>query len=177
MSAPEHIVVGKVTTAYGLKGWVKIHSFTEPDTNVLAYQPLYIGDGAQWRPALIEQGKAQGRGLVVKFEGCNDRNQAELLAGQQLAIGANQLPPLEEGEVYWRQLEGLLVYSLTEAGEVLLGRVDGLIETGANDVIVVKPVNESIDQRERLVPFVRDDVIVAIDLDGGTLRVNWDPEF
>lgn len=170
------IIIGKVTTAYGIKGWVKIHSFTEPDTNLLEYTPLFIGAPGNWRPVEIEQGKHHGKGLIAKLAGCDDRNQAELLARQQFAVHAEQLPELEDDEVYWHQLEGLLVYSIGEQ-DSLLGRVDGLMETGANDVLIVKPVSDSIDERERLLPYVPGEVVDEIDLDAGTIKVHWDPEF
>ena len=92
----------------------------------------------------------------------------------EIAVPRSVLPKLDEGDYYWSQLEKLLVY--TESGE-LLGRVDHLIETGANDVLVVKGTDESVDRETRLIPYVPDQVVKQVDLNTGTLRVDWDPEF
>ena len=87
------------------------------------------------------------------------------------------MPELGEGEYYWRQLEGLKVVVRGDAGEQLLGRVDHLLETGANDVLAVVPCEGSIDQRERLVPWLPERVVMNVDLDAGVIRVDWDPAF
>ena len=91
-----------------------------------------------------------------------------------IAVDGALLPELDAGEYYWSQLEKLKVYTLDG---VLLGRVNHLIETGSNDVLVVRKCEGSLDKRERLIPYLPDQVIHEIDLEAGTLRVDWDPEF
>jgi 16S rRNA processing protein RimM len=103
------------------------------------------------------------------LEGCDDRDAAAALMGQQIAILRSQLPSPEAGEYYWADLVGLLV-SNTEG--VALGRVDSLLETGANDVLVV--VQDGV---ERLIPFVQGQFVKDINLEEGRMLVDWDPDF
>jgi 16S rRNA processing protein RimM len=120
----------------------------------------------------------QGKGLVAQLRGCTDRDMALRFARADIAVERSALPQLEQDEYYWHQLEGLRVYAKSGDGSrVLLGRVDHLVETGANDVLVVKPDTGSLDQRERLIPWVPDDVVLKVDLAQGEMLVDWDPEF
>jgi 16S rRNA processing protein RimM len=172
------VVVGRLTSSYGVRGWIKVHSFTDPMENFLGYQQLYLQQQGQWRPLAVEEGKLHGKGVVVKLRGVDTPEQARLYSGVDVAIDASELPPLEADEFYWHQLEGLrvLVGTAMESAQ-LLGRVDHLLETGANDVLVVTPCEGSIDGRERLIPYLPDDVVKVVDLAAGALLVEWDPEF
>ncbi|WP_101759353.1 ribosome maturation factor RimM [Oceanicoccus sp. KOV_DT_Chl] len=174
----ELIVVGKITTVYGVKGWVKIHSFTDPMENLLGYQQCFLERGGQWQPLVIEDAKFHGKGLVALIAGVNDREQARLYCQCNIAVERSAMPELEEDEYYWHQLEGLEVYTSGADGkELLLGTVQEMMETGANDVLVVKKSKGSIDKRERLIPWLPDQVIKLVDTDAGLIRVDWDPEF
>ncbi len=174
-ASEELIVVGKVSTVYGVKGWVKLYSFTEPMSNLLDYSGLHIKRGEQWQPVTITEGRLHGKSLVAALEGVDDREQARALAGCELAISQSELASLPEDEFYWHQLEGLQV--LTDVDRQLLGVVDHMMATGANDVMVVSPCEGSIDQTERLVPYVPDIYVTAVNLDEGTILVDWDPAF
>ena len=174
MAQDPRVKLGRITTVYGVKGWVKVFSNTEPMDNIFAYQPWQIFINGQWQEVKLKQGKRHGKGLVAQLEGCNDRDQAKLYAGAEIAVESGKLPDLEDGDYYWSQLTGMNVE--TEAG-VKLGKVDHLIATGSNDVLVVKGNQESIDTEERLIPWLPDQVITKIDLSGGVIRVDWDPEF
>ncbi|MGB5832227.1 MAG: ribosome maturation factor RimM, partial [Thiohalocapsa sp.] len=114
------------------------------------------------------EGRTHGKGLVVRLEGCEDRDQAAVLTGQTIAVYRGQLPPPRPDEFYWADLEGLSVTTLE--GETL-GCVSHLFATGANDVLVVE------GDRERLLPFLWDDVVKDVDFCGGMIRVDWDPDF
>ncbi|GGO78579.1 ribosome maturation factor RimM [Marinobacterium nitratireducens] len=168
------VTLGKITSVYGVRGWVKVHSSTEPMESILDYSPWQLKIGGEWKNIVVESGKVHGKGLVAKLAGVDDREVARLYCGAEIAVDESALPQLEEGEYYWSQLEQLLVYTLS--GE-LLGRVDHLMETGANDVLVVRGTAESIDRRERLIPYLPDQVVREIDLEKGCIRVDWDPEF
>ncbi|WP_299201979.1 ribosome maturation factor RimM [uncultured Amphritea sp.] len=168
------ITVGRITTLYGVKGWVKVYSHTEPMETILEYSPWLLNINGQWKPFKIADGKRHGKGLVAKLAGVDDRDIARSYCGVDIAIEKNLLPELEEGDFYWSQLEKLEV--LTESGEKL-GKVSHLISTGSNDVLVVKGNAESIDRRERLIPYLPDQVVKEINLEEGTIRVDWDPEF
>jgi len=167
-------VLGRITTVYGIKGWVKVYSHTDPMENILTYSPWLLKIDGKLKSVEIEAGKKHGKGLVAKLSGVDDREIARKYCGLDIAVEQSRLPELEEGEFYWSQLENLSVY--TVSGE-LLGRVHHLMETGANDVLVVRGNAESIDRNERLIPYLPDQVVKEIDLEAGTIRVDWDPEF
>lgn len=114
------------------------------------------------------EGRQHGKGVIALLADCSDRDQARALTGCEIGISRDALPAAQPGEYYWHDLQGLKVVTL--AGEAL-GSVDHLIETGANDVLVVK------GDRERLIPFVMGQVIVQVDLEQGEIRVDWDREF
>lgn len=168
------VVLGRFTATYGVQGWIKVYSYTDPMENILTYSPWLIRKNGTWTPLKRSGSKKHGKGLIARLDGMDSPEQARLLTNLDIAVPKSVLPNLQQGEYYWSQLENLLVY--TESG-VLLGRVDHLMETGANDVLVVKGTEESIDREERLLPWLPDQVIKEIDLDSGTMRVDWDPEF
>ena len=165
---PDVLIVGRISGLYGVRGWLKIFSYTEPRENIVDYSPWLIGTEGHWRGVAVEDGRTQGKGVVVKLAGCDDRDAAALLIGQDIAVRRDQLQVAAPGEYYWADLEGLRVVTLEG---IELGVVDHLFETGANDVVVVR------GERERLLPFVRGDVIRRIDLQAGVMEVDWDPEF
>ncbi|MFW1678739.1 ribosome maturation factor RimM [Pontibacter sp. JAM-7] len=168
------VVLGSVTAVYGIKGWVKVYSHTDPLENIFSYGPWLMEFDGEWKPVAVEAGKPHGKGLVAKLTGVNDRTLASKYCGKEIRVDASQLPELAAGEYYWSQLENLMVY--TESGQ-LLGKVSHLMETGANDVLVVKGTEQSIDRKQRLLPWLPDQVIKEINLESGTMRVDWDPEF
>lgn len=170
----DYVVLGKLTSPYGVKGWLKVYSYTSPMEGILDYAEWVIQRHEERAARRLVQGRRQGKGLVASLEGVNTREQAEQLAGAEILLPKGALPELEAGDYYWHQLEGLRVVTLTG---VDLGRVDYLFETGANDVLVVKGDARSVDDRERLLPFLPDEVIRDTDLAAGTLTVDWDPEF
>lgn len=176
MSEPEAdglLTVGKITGCYGIKGWVKIHSYTEPGENFLSFGQWKIRRNGALESIAFDQGRRQGRGLVAHIAGVDDRTLAEAYRGLEVLASANSLPQLEDGDYYWRQLQGLQVWCLDGDDRVLLGQVDYLIETGANDVLVVKATGDSIDNRERLIPYLPGDVVTRVDLDQSEIEVDW----
>ena len=169
------LVVGKVVAAYGIKGWVKVLSFTDPKENIFDYQPWYLKTDKGWAPVKLTGGRVQGKGLVAQLDGATDRNVAEArFLGREIAIPRSVLPTLEDGDYYWRDLIGLRVR--TDAGEDL-GKVTSLMETGANDVLVVRGDSHSLDRQERLIPWVPDEFVTEVNLGEGYLVVDWDPAF
>jgi 16S rRNA processing protein RimM len=174
----ELVVIGKITTVYGVKGWVKIHSYTEPMENFVGYQDYYLDRGDQWDPIDFDAIKRHGKGLVAQIAQVDDREQARLYCQCNIAVTVDQLPALAQGEFYWHQLEGLEVLCTGPDGkEQLLGKMHSMMETGANDVLVVRQSKGSIDKRERLIPWIPDEVITQVDSKAGVIRINWDPEF
>jgi len=160
------VVLGHICGIFGVRGWVKVFSETDPKDNILSYSPWYLGqDGT---PRKLIDGKPQGKTIIARIDGCTDCDQAAALMGQQIAVRRSQLPPATASEFYWIDLEGLGVETLEG---VKLGRVSHLFATGANDVLVVR------GDRERLLPFVWGDVVKAVDFDELRISVDWDPEF
>lgn len=146
---------------------MKIHSYTRNRTDILGYGHWLVGPEEQARRLEVETGREQGRGVVAKLRGVDDPEAAAAEIGALIHVTPDQLPALEEGEYFWHQLEGLKVENLEGT---LLGTVDYLFETGANDVLVV------IGERERLLPYIPE-VIREVDLEAGIMRVDWDAEF
>jgi 16S rRNA processing protein RimM len=167
-TAGEPIIVGRIAGPFGVKGWLRVVSYTEQPDKLLDYAPWYLRRGNAWLPITITGSKHHSKGLLVRLPGCEDRDQAAELAGTDIGIYRRQLPAAAEDEYYWNDLVGLPVVTLDG---VPLGTVDHLMETGANDVLVVR------GERERLIPFIRGSVIAGIDLKGRVIRVDWDPDF
>ncbi|MGB5292723.1 MAG: ribosome maturation factor RimM [Lysobacterales bacterium] len=165
-SAHKHIALGYISAVHGIKGWVKIHSWTRPMEAILQYQPWLLGEDK--KPVKIVDGRKQGKGIAALLPGFADREQAATLIGTQIFVGRDQLPATGKDEYYWSDLEGLEVKTIN--GEVL-GRVEKLMETGANDVLVIR------GNREHLVPFIQGQYVTRVDLEEGTIEVDWDPEF
>jgi 16S rRNA processing protein RimM len=162
------IVVGRISGVYGILGWVKVFSYTRPKENILDYSPWQIRTAAGWRVLRLGQGRRHGKGLIARLEGINDRDGARGLAGADIAVSRSQLPPPEEGEYYWCDLIGLT--ALNRAGREL-GRVVEIQETGANDVLVIE------GEGRHLVPLLRDKFVREVDLEGGRIIVDWDPDW
>ena len=171
------IVVGKISGVFGVQGWVKIFSHTEPRENILNYSPWLIKKKNGLVSVELEKGRPQGKTLVAKLKDIDDRNAAELLIGCELSIDEGQLKKLPEGDFYWRDIQGLDVFS---ADGEHLGKVAYMMETGANDVMVVKLTKdkaEQTNQKEMLIPYLFEQVVTKIDLENGSVEVDWEEEF
>lgn len=182
MSSPpeagDRVVLGYVSGVYGVRGWLKVWSYTDPPEGILDYAEWQLRLPGGWETHAMDAGQRQGRGLVAHLAGCDDRDAARRFVAAEIAVPRTALPELEDGEYYWHQLEGLRVLAVREGAEpVWLGNVDHLFATGANEVLVVKPAPGSRDARERMIPWVPDQVVLQVDLERGELRVDWDPDF
>ncbi|QQZ28165.1 ribosome maturation factor RimM [Thiothrix subterranea] len=168
MSQPDMVTLGKISAAFGIKGWVKVYSHTHQLDGILGYAPWSLKVAGEWQPCKLLNGQIQGKGIVVQLEGVIDRNQAEKLVGCEIGVPRSRLLPLDADEYYWADLIGMEVVTVNG---VLLGTVDHLFETGANDVLVVQ------GERERLLPWVLGTFIQAVSLDEKRIVVDWDPDF
>ncbi|MDP3876801.1 MAG: ribosome maturation factor RimM [Methylobacter sp.] len=164
----QQISVGKISGVFGIKGWVKVFSFTDPRENILTYSPWLLKKGDESKILNVIDGQLQGKTIVAQLDGINDRDQAASLMGWDVFIRQDQLPKIGKNEYYWSELIGLKVETIDG---IQLGVVDSLLETGANDVIIVQ------GERERVIPFLQGQTITKIDLDAGIIIVDWDPEF
>lgn len=173
MSA-ETVVVGKIGTPYGIKGWVKIHSSTDTTEDIFNYAPWLIQQGGSQKEMTVETWRWHNKGLVAKFEGIDDRNEAERLTNATIVVFLSALPELED-EFYWRDLIGCEV--ITTKG-YNLGHVEGLLETGSADVLRVKAnPKDAFGQTERLIPYIDGQFVLDINLPEKRITVDWDPGF
>ena len=168
----EKLVIADIVGVYGIKGWVKVRVYLEDPASIKSLSNLSLTNQRGVASAVeVLSVRRQGKGWIAQLSKIDDRNAAEALRGARIMASESDLPEADEGEFYWRQLTGLSVYdSKTES---LLGEVSYLLDTGANDVLVVKPTNNSIDDRERLIPWLLDDVVASVDLAQSRLLVDW----
>jgi 16S rRNA processing protein RimM len=172
----EPIPLAKITSPYGVRGWVKVHVWNEDSALLKSHSDIYARPSspasAAWDSLHIEDAKPHGRGWIIRLQGCDDRNTAEQYLGMILGLPGNALEPLEQGEYYWHQLQGLQVWSGEHKEDaILLGEVQELMQTGANDVMVVMPCADSHNKSRLLIPWVKPEIIREVNLEKGWLRV------
>jgi 16S rRNA processing protein RimM len=161
------VVMGRIAGAFGIKGWVKVHPFTQSVDSLTAYPIWWLSGAGGWRESQVEKAAAHGRAVIAKLAGVEDREAAERLQGCEVAVPRSQLPANEAGEYYWSDLIGLQVSNVQG---MPLGRVVKLLESAAQQVLLIE------GERERLIPFI-ESVVVSVDVAGGSLVVDWDADF
>lgn len=169
MKQKEKVLLGLINGLFGVKGWVKVFSYTRPRIKIVDYQHWYLGEESD-QPILVEEGRSKKSGVVVKLHGINDRNAAVELLDREIWIAGDQLNPLSNNEYYWYQLIGL---NVLDTEQKLLGSIKNLIETGANDVMIVRGKGKT----EHLIPYIQGQVIKSIDLEQNCMVVDWDADF
>lgn len=169
------ICLGRVGAPYGIKGWVKLISFTQPRENLLDYRRFSARrlDGSETL-LQMDDAKPHGKGLIGHFAGYDTPEAVRDLTNLELYVAAGELPQLADGDYYWYQLTGLNVWSTSG---VWLGVLSNMLETGANDVMVVEPVEGSIDDNRRLIPWLPDRVVVSVDIPAGKIVVDWEADY
>ena len=167
MTSNNKIILGQFGAVYGVRGWLKVSSYTDPIENLLNYPKWQVQHKGAWETITIEEGKTHGKTLVVKIEGLHIREEAQVYTNDYIAIEKEALAKLPEGEYYWRDLIGLNV--ITKEG-TKLGTVQNLLETGSNDVLIVK------DKKEIMIPYTKN-VIISVDLENKVITVDWDPNY
>ena len=177
-NSDDSVVLGRFTGHHGVRGWVRVDSWTRPPEQIFEYTEVLVGENR--RSVTIKAGKRSGKSLVASIEGFENREQSESLLGEEIAIPRESLGDPGEGEYYWFDLLGLLVVN---AQDICLGKIKNMMETGANDVMVVEPVDfgpagttASGDRRERLLPWI-DQVVESVDLESGVIRVDWPEDY
>lgn len=165
-SGHDLVTLGRINGVHGVRGWLKVYSYTEPRDNVIRYRRwMLLKDGTQVA-AEVEEGHLHGAAVIAKLAGTDDRDGARAWIGADIAVERAALPELEPGEYYWSDLEGLAVVSTS--GEPL-GSVDHLIETGAHDVLVL--------DGDKLIPFAPGEVVREVDLEAGRIVVDWSSDY
>ena len=166
MKSDKKILVGKISNPHGIKGWVKVISFTDPIENILSYKQWIISDKETEKTYYLEDFRVQGNKIVIKLENVNDINDAALLKNLQIQVNRSDLPDLDQNSYYW---EDLVDFNVIDIKGNHVGKVDSLFRTGSNDVLVI------IDQtKERLlVPFIMEEVIKYVDLAKELISIDW----
>ena len=163
--ASEPISLGRISGLFGVKGWVRVYSYTEPREAVLDYGHWLLRRDGAWQPAEVAEGQRHGKSVIARVDGFDNRDDAATLVGCEIAVPREAFPETEEGRYYWTDLEGLAV---ERQDGTTLGTVKHMMETGANDVMVIE------GNGERLVPFVMGDVVINVDLAAGVITVDWE---
>ena len=173
--ASEPVVLGRVSGLYGVKGWVRVFSYTEPRDALLDYRHWLLRSGGGWLEKAVVDGRRHGKSVVARFAGIDDRDQAEEWVGADIAVTRESLPATGEGQYYWADLDGLEV---RHRGGRVLGRVAHMLATGANDVMVVRPEEQAKSAgrgtEEILIPFVPGMYILRVDIEEGVIDVDWE---
>lgn len=144
---------------------MKVFSYTEPREAVLQYQGLSLGRNGKWESIKVAEGQRHGKSVILRLEGCDDRDQAASLIGAEIAADRSELPEPAEGHYYWSDLTGLKV---VHRDGTELGKIKELLETGTHDVMVVE------GEQERLIPFVKDEVVLSVDFVERQVNVDWE---
>jgi 16S rRNA processing protein RimM len=163
----QKITLGRFGTVYGIRGWLKVISYTEPTEKILDFPIWQIHHEGRWETVHVEEGKLHSGKVVVKLAECDDRELARRYTNDTIAVLPHELPPLPKEEYYWADLVGLQV--VTTEG-INLGVIEQMMATGSNDVMVV------IGEHRRLIPYLKK-VIRSIDLPNKIMIIEWDASF
>ncbi len=163
--------MGRVTVPFGVKGWIKIYALTAQTGNLRRYPVWWLGHDGDWREMRVAAAKVHGNTLVAQLAGVEDREAAIALKGWEVAVPRSQLPGAADGEFYWADLIGLRVVNMEQHE---FGRVARVLQTGANDVLVVAGGNGN--ERETLIPFIAS-AIRQVDLAAGVISVDWGKDY
>ena len=168
-----YVELGKLVGVWGVKGWVKLHSYTRNRADISQYKTWYLkAPRSTAEPTAIKvvSCREQGQGIVAQFDGVTDRDQAAMMTGQTILVKQADLPALPEGEFYWQELIGLTVKN----DKTTIGQIDSILETGANDVLVCK--NAQSSQADVLIPYI-DSVVLEVDRKASVMIVDWDASY
>lgn len=162
------VIVGRFGRPHGIKGFVKVLSFTEPADNILQYHDWHANIKNQWQPLKILQVEVNDKFILVQVEGYQEREQAAYLTNVDIAVKHEQLPELQAGEYYWHQLIGMQV--VNQEG-IDYGQVVEVFATGSNDVLVV------MGDKRRLIPYLPGQVVLDVNDTKRVITVDWDMDF
>ena len=179
-SSPSHdfLTLADIVGVYGIKGWVRLRVHLDNPNLLLSLSDLTLVTASEspcsaGQSVVVEALQVHGKGHIAQLSGVADRNEAEALRGREIQVAAADFPAASDDEIYWRDLAGLEVWCTEDGSRSLLGRVKTLLETGANDVLVVVPCEGSVDDREHLVPWIPEEVIKDIALTDRRIEVAW----
>lgn len=175
MSEQKIEVVGKLGSTYGIRGWLRLYSSTEQTESIFDYQPWFLNIKGKWQNVELESWRYHSNDLIVKLKGVEDREAAQLLTNTEIGVDLAVFPTLSDGDYYWHDLIGCQVVNLDG---YTMGTVTELMETGSNDVLVVRATSkDAFGKQERLIPFLYEQVVKRVDLTTKTIEVDWDAGF
>ncbi|WP_404396848.1 ribosome maturation factor RimM [Idiomarina loihiensis] len=174
MQQSEQIVVGRIGAVYGVKGWLKVQSFTDDPESIFEYSPWLLSQKTEREMKVVEW-RRHNNGFIVRLEGISDRDEAARLTGADICITADELPALADDEFYWRDLIGMRVVNTNGYD---MGVVEQIMPTASNDVLVVKAnSNDGFGKSERLIPFIQSEYVTAVDKEAKQIQVEWPSDF
>jgi len=174
-SKQEPVVLGKLGASHGIKGWLKVTTYTDSVEGIFDYSPWLLKEQGEWREVKVLQWRMQGKAVVACLEGVETRDQAQALTNCEIAVTPEQMEVLPEDEFYWRDLIGCEVVNTKGYN---MGKVQEIVETGSNDVLLVKAnAKDGFGKAERMIPFVTEQFIQKVDLTAKQILVDWDPDF
>jgi len=154
------ILIGKVSGCFGVKGWLKVFSYSNPRENITSYGTWIVNDVVY----KSVESKKNGKLIVAKLNGIDDKDLALTMIGQKIEIEKEQLHELDNDQYYWHDLVGLEV---TNKQGVNFGTIKSLLETGAHDVVIIN------GDRERIVPYIMHQTIIDVNLEKNSMLVDW----
>jgi 16S rRNA processing protein RimM len=160
------VVLGRIGAPFGVQGWVKVSSFTDPPEGIAGYRDWQLVRAGSTERRTVLEWKRAGRAVAVRLAGVDSRDAAQALTGCDVQVDRAELPPTPPGQYYWHDLVGL---EAKNRDGVLLGRVEAVLEMPAHPVLVLR------GERERLVPLVPER-LVAVDLGAGRVTLDWHPD-
>ncbi|CAB5506491.1 16S rRNA processing protein RimM [uncultured Gammaproteobacteria bacterium] len=163
----KRLLVGTINGLFGVQGWVKIFSHTQPRKNILSYKPWHTQIDEQWQILEIVNGREQSKTIVAKIKDIDNREQARAMIGIDVYIEKSQLLKLKKGEHYWEDLIGLEVINRSN---FVLGKVQNLMETGVNHVLIVQ------GEKEHWVPYI-EPFLCEVNIEKQQILVDWDEDF
>jgi 16S rRNA processing protein RimM len=161
------VTLGRISGLYGVRGWLKVYSYTEPREHILDFGAWLLALNGETTRIEVEAGRSSGKHVIAKLHGIDDRDAACAWIGAEVRVERSALPDCEPGEYYWVDLEGLEVRN--KAGE-RLGHVDHVMATGANDVLVLR------GPAARMIPFAAT-IVQRVDVAAGVIVVDWERSF
>jgi len=170
-SSDRKILLGKLGKPHGVKGFLYIHYYGKDANKLSDYEGLFLDDGAVVK---VEKLLLQKDRVILKFQDTNSRNDSEKLRDKELFILEDSLPALDDNQAYYFELEG---FSVNNLDNVDLGKIKEILETNANDVLVIEPTESSVDEKERLVPYIKDNVVIEINKKDKTILIDWPEDY
>lgn len=163
----KHIIIAQIGRPYGVRGWTHLRSFMSPEEQILEQKSCLLTlPSGKTHPCTIEHIKKHGTHFTAKIDLIPTREDVANWSNATLSIERSELPELAQGEFYLDDLIGLDVF---DTSETRLGLVSELLNTGANDVLVIT----TADQKQSAIPYTPD-VIQDIDLDAKRIQVDWE---